>query len=108
MLLVVYKYYANSMNDASSSVFMTIGGFTKFLKAAGLIAIDTHEKLVNYKLEFPYNLTLTTKSKFSNTLQHGEASNNNRNKNFSSDKHVNVFLFAPEKLPENISNNIFY
>jgi hypothetical protein len=87
MLLAIYKYYANSMNDASSSVFMSIGGFTKFLKEAGLIAIDSNEKLVNYKLEFPFNLTLTTKAKFSKTVEHGKSHNNMFN-TFSSYKHV--------------------
>lgn len=89
MLLAVYKNFANSVNDAFSSVFMTIGGFTKFLKEAGLIAIDSSEKLVNYKLEFPFNLTLTTKAKFSNTLQPGKTGNNNIINTFSSYKNVN-------------------
>ncbi len=79
ILLSVYKYYSNSLNDASSSVFMTIGGFTKFLREASLITIDNNEKIVNYKLEFPFNLTLTTKAKFSGSLKSGVGYNTMNN-----------------------------
>jgi len=54
---------------------MNIGGFTKFLREVGLIAMDTNEKIVNYKLEFPFNLTLSTKAKFSNTMKAGNYNN---------------------------------
>lgn len=92
ILLSVYKYYSNSLNDASSSVFMTIGGFTKFLREASLIAIDNNEKIVNYKVEFPFNLTLTTKAKFSESHKSGIGYNTFNNLN-SLKKVRKIFYF---------------
>jgi len=92
MLLSIYKYYSNSLNDASSSVFMTIGGFTKFLKEAGLISVDSNEKLVNYKLEFPFNLTLTAKTKFSNTMQYRKDLFNNKLNTFVNFQNVTNYI----------------
>lgn len=92
MLLALYKYYANIVNDASTNVFMTIGGFTKFLKDAALVNIDNNEKHVNYKLEFPFNLTLTAKTKFSSTMQIRNELNYNKFNTFNNYKKVIKFF----------------
>lgn len=82
MLLTIYKYYSSNINDPTSAIFMTIGGFTKFLREAGLIFIDNSEKIVNYKIKFPFNLTLASKGK---SLRSSAKNNlfNNTHSNFN-------------------------